>query len=109
MALLDLREVQLAYKLGDQTLNVLRQVNLRIERGEMVAILGPSGSGKSTLLYILGCLLKATQGRYIFAGHEVNRLSSDELAELRSREIGFVFQQFHLLARADILDNVLLA
>ena len=109
MDLLDLRDVQLTYKLGEQALTVLKRVNLRVRQGEMVAILGPSGSGKSTLLYILGCLLKATKGSFHFAGHEVTSLTADELAELRSREIGFVFQQFHLLARAGILENVMLS
>lgn len=109
MALLEIEHLSLDYRIEGRLIRVLRDVNLRVERGEMVAILGPSGSGKSTLLYILGCLLKSTGGRYRFNGHEIISLTGDELASLRSREIGFVFQQFHLLARATVLENVLLS
>jgi macrolide transport system ATP-binding/permease protein len=109
MSHLKLENIELTYCLGEQTLQVLKRVDLNIERGEMVAILGPSGSGKSTLLYILGCLLKASAGVYELAGYDVNRLEAEALAELRSREIGFVFQQFHLLPRADLIENVMLA
>jgi macrolide transport system ATP-binding/permease protein len=106
--LIRLRQLQLSYRLKGQAFTALKQVDLSVHRGEMLAILGPSGSGKSTLLYILGCLLKPTAGIYEFAGRDLTSYSSAQLAELRSRTIGFVFQQFHLLARANILDNVLL-
>lgn len=109
MPLLELKDIHLDYRLGNRTDTVLKRVDLRVERGEMVGILGPSGSGKSTLLYILGCLLKPTSGSFHFADQDVPRLDSDRLAHLRSDKIGFVFQQFHLLPRADLIDNVLLA
>jgi macrolide transport system ATP-binding/permease protein len=109
MALLALRNIQLNYRLDGRPLQVLKNVELDIERGEMVGILGPSGSGKSTLLYILGCLLKPTTGSFRFGGHEITALDHDQLALLRSREIGFVFQQFHLLPRADVFENVMMA
>ncbi len=109
MALLQLSNLQLSYRLNDQMLGVLDRVDLKIDRGEMIAILGPSGSGKSTLLYILGCLLKPTSGSFKFLDREVTLMSGDQLADLRSHSIGFVFQQFHLLPRASVLENVLLA
>ena len=108
MNVIELHDIKLTYSLDGRPLQVLSDVNLQIKRGEMVGILGPSGSGKSTLLYILGCLLKPTSGSFVFAGHEVTELGNEKLAELRSRHIGFVFQQFHLLPRADVLENVLL-
>ena len=108
MNVLDLRDITLTYQLDGRPLQVLRDVNLEVREGEMVGILGPSGSGKSTLLYILGCLLKPTTGMFQFAGHDVPSLDAEQLAEVRSRHIGFVFQQFHLLPRADVLSNVLL-
>lgn len=108
MNVIDLRDIKLTYQLDGRPLQVLSDVNLQVRKGEMVGILGPSGSGKSTLLYILGCLLKPTSGTFLFAGHSVPELDNEKLAELRSRHIGFVFQQFHLLPRADVLENVLL-
>ena len=108
MNVIELRDIKLTYSLDGRPLTVLSDVNLKVQRGEMVGILGPSGSGKSTLLYILGCLLKPTSGEFLFAGHDVTQLDNEGLAELRSKHIGFVFQQFHLLPRADVLENVLL-
>ena len=108
MSLIRIENLELSYRLNERTFKALRDVKLTIERGQMAAILGPSGSGKSTLLYVLGCLLKPTSGFFEFAGRQVTELTSEQLAELRSSTIGFVFQQFHLLPRANVLDNVLL-
>jgi putative ABC transport system ATP-binding protein len=94
------------YVMGDQTVNALRGVDIRIRHNEYVAIMGPSGSGKSTLMNLLGCLDSPSQGRYWLNGHDVSSLNDDELARIRNKEIGFVFQTFNLLARATSLHNV---
>jgi len=94
------------YKMGDETIHALRGVSLVICRNEYLAIMGPSGSGKSTLMNMLGCLDTPTQGRYDFTGKSVASMSDDELADIRNREIGFVFQTFNLLPRSDALHNV---
>jgi putative ABC transport system ATP-binding protein len=104
--MIELQEITKVYQLGQRELPVLRGINLNVDRGEMVAIMGPSGSGKSTVLNLLGCLDKPTSGSYRLDGLEVSRLSSTELAEVRARKIGFVFQQFNLLPRASALANV---
>ncbi len=96
------------YHLGDEEVRALDGVSLTISKGEMVSIMGPSGSGKSTLMAILGCLDVATSGSYSLDGEDVEDLSDNQLAEVRSRKIGFVFQQFNLLPRTSALDNVLL-
>ena len=94
------------YALGDDVLNALDSVDLSIEQGEFVAIMGASGSGKSTLMNILGCLDRPSSGRYFLAGRDVARLSPGELAEIRNEHIGFVFQNFNLLPRTSALENV---
>ncbi|MFM7750241.1 MAG: ABC transporter ATP-binding protein, partial [Opitutaceae bacterium] len=94
------------YRMGAETVHALRGVNVEIRRNEYLAIMGPSGSGKSTLMNMLGCLDTPTGGRYDFNGKNVAHMVDDELAEIRNREIGFVFQTFNLLPRSDALHNV---
>jgi len=104
--MIELEGVWRTYQVGDSRVNALKGVDLRIERGEHLAIVGPSGSGKSTLLHILGCLDRPTSGGYRFGDAEVAALSDDERSRLRQHEIGFVFQFFHLLARLTAQGNV---
>src|SRR5262245_33947117 len=106
MELIRLRDVCKIYDLGEVRVEALRGVSLRIDQGEFVALIGPSGSGKSTLMNLLGCLDRPTSGSYLLAGKEVSRLSSSERAEVRSRRLGFVFQNYNLLARTSALENV---
>ncbi len=108
MSLIKLENIRHSYKVGSGNLLVLKGIDLSVEQGEFVAIMGPSGSGKSTLLQILGLLERPTEGRYFLMGKDVSRLSDDEGAALRSKTIGFIFQTFNLLSRTNALDNVLL-
>jgi len=101
-----LRDITKIYPMGKRELTVLRGINLNIEQGELVAIMGPSGSGKSTILNLIGCLDTPTSGSYYLEDREVSRLSSGELAAVRSQKIGFVFQTFNLLPRLSALANV---
>ncbi len=106
--MINIENLAKVYKLGETEVRALDGVSLKIDKGEMVAIMGPSGSGKSTLMAILGCLDVPTSGNYELDGQSVNQLSDNQLAEIRSHKIGFVFQQFNLLSRTTALDNVLL-
>lgn len=103
---IDIKGVTKLYRMGAETIHALRGVDIQIHRNEYLAIMGPSGSGKSTLMNMLGCLDTPTSGHYEFAGKNVAVMSDDELADIRNREIGFVFQSFNLLPRSDALHNV---
>jgi putative ABC transport system ATP-binding protein len=106
MALIDVKGVTKVFGEGESATHALRGIDLQIERGEFVAIMGPSGSGKSTLLHILGFLDHHTGGDYLFDGKSMGDYSEDELARVRNKKMGFVFQAFNLLGRASVLDNV---
>ncbi len=104
--MLEVRDLVKIYKTGDVELTALKNINLRIEKGEFTAIMGASGSGKSTLMNILGCLDKMNSGKYILNGKDISILSGNELAYIRNKEIGFVFQSFNLIPRISLLENV---
>ncbi|MBI3852821.1 MAG: ABC transporter ATP-binding protein [Verrucomicrobia bacterium] len=101
-----LQNISRRYQMGTETIHALRNVSLEIERGEYVAIMGPSGSGKSTLMNLIGCLDTPTDGEFELNGNKVSEMDDNELAEIRNREIGFVFQSFNLLPRSNALHNV---
>ena len=106
MALIRLQNISRRYQMGTETVHALRDVSLEIQRGEYVAIMGPSGSGKSTLMNLIGCLDTPTSGHYELNGIGVSDMDDNHLAEIRNREIGFVFQTFNLLSRSNALHNV---
>ncbi len=106
--MIEVKNITKVYKTGDIENKVLKGISFSISDGEFVAIIGPSGSGKSTLMHILGCLDAPTSGQYFFEGKDVSQLSDDELADIRKKEIGFVFQSFNLLPRATVLRNAML-
>ena len=106
MALIHLKQISRRYQMGAETIHALREVSLDIERGEYVAIMGPSGSGKSTLMNLIGCLDTPSGGEYELNGVQVSQMDDNQLAEIRNKEIGFIFQTFNLLPRSDALRNV---
>ena len=106
MPLIHLQNISRRYQMGTETIHALRDVTMSIERSEYVAIMGPSGSGKSTLMNLLGCLDTPTSGEFTLNGSKVSEMDDNELAEIRNKEIGFVFQSFNLLPRSDALHNV---
>jgi putative ABC transport system ATP-binding protein len=105
-AIIEVRDLGKTYQVGSEKICALKKINFVVERGEFIAIMGQSGSGKSTLMNLLGCLDTPTEGKYFVNGKEVSSLSEDELAYIRNREIGFIFQVFHLLPRSTALHNV---
>jgi len=108
MNIIEVKELEKTYLLGDIEVNALRGVSFDIEKSQFSAIMGPSGSGKSTLMHIIGCLDTPTKGEYLLNGENVAKMSEDQLAKIRNRDIGFVFQKFHLLPRSTALENVVL-
>jgi putative ABC transport system ATP-binding protein len=102
------KDIKRSFVMGSSTVDALKGINFGVEKGEFIAIMGPSGSGKTTLMNIIGCLDTPTSGQYLLNNNLVNNLDEDELALIRNKEIGFVFQSFHLLAKNSALDNVLL-
>jgi putative ABC transport system ATP-binding protein len=106
VSLIRFQKVSRSYQMGSETVHALREVSLEIQRGEYVAIMGPSGSGKSTLMNLVGCLDTPTSGSYELNGKHVSEMNDNQLAEIRNKEIGFIFQTFNLLPRSDALRNV---
>jgi putative ABC transport system ATP-binding protein len=106
--IIETREISKVYKMGNNIVNALQSISISIDKGEYVAFMGPSGSGKSTLMNIVGCLDSPTSGTYSLNSHEVSEMTENELAMIRNKEIGFVFQTFNLLPRASALENVAL-
>jgi putative ABC transport system ATP-binding protein len=108
MPVIELKEISRRYQIGTEVIHALRTITLSINRGEYVALMGPSGSGKSTLMNILGCLDTPSSGEYTLNGKRVSNMTDNELADIRNKEIGFVFQTFNLIPRSSALDNVAL-
>src|SRR3954452_14491117 len=105
-ALIDLQDIHKSYDTGEVQVKAVRGISLRVVQGEYTAIMGASGSGKSTLMNIIGCLDHPTSGSYILGEHDVSRLEDDALSEIRSRKVGFVFQQFNLIQQLTVLENL---
>jgi putative ABC transport system ATP-binding protein len=106
MSMIELNQINRVFRNGENNVHALRDVNLRIEAAEYMSILGPSGSGKSTLMHILGCLDTATSGRYLLNSKDISTLDVNQMAAIRNRNIGFIFQRFHLLPRSTAMQNV---
>ena len=106
--IINVKDIKKSYTVGTQEVNALRGINLSVEKGEFISIMGPSGSGKTTLMNIIGCLDTPSSGEYELNGSLVSKLEDDELARIRNKEIGFVFQSFNLLAKNSVLENVML-
>ena len=106
--IINVKDIKKSYTVGTQEVNALRGINLSVEKGEFISIMGPSGSGKTTLMNIIGCLDTPSSGEYELNGSLVSKLEEDELARIRNKEIGFVFQSFNLLAKNSVLENVML-
>jgi putative ABC transport system ATP-binding protein len=104
--LIEAKNIKKEYKMGEEKVEAIKKMSLKVKEGEFISIIGPSGSGKSTLLHILGCLDLPTSGEYLYKGKEVSTYSDDQLSVFRNREIGFVFQFFYLLPRENVLENV---
>jgi putative ABC transport system ATP-binding protein len=105
-SVVELVDIEKAYKTGESEVSVLKGINLTIDEGEFIALMGPSGSGKSTLMNIVGCLDRPTKGKFMLLSKEVSKLSDDELAKVRRDELGFIFQTFNLIGRISVLKNV---
>ena len=108
MSIIKTVDLKRSFEMGTQSVEALKGIDLNVQPGEFIAIMGPSGSGKTTLMNIIGCLDTPTNGKYFLNNQEVSTLLDDDLAMIRNKEIGFVFQSFHLLARSSALDNVML-
>lgn len=104
--MLEIKKITKVYKMGEVLVNALRGVSFHIDKGQFIAIMGPSGSGKSTLMHIIGCLDHPSEGSFIMDGEDISKVNDNKLAEIRNKKIGFVFQQFNLLNRVNILNNV---
>jgi putative ABC transport system ATP-binding protein len=104
--MLEIKKITKVYKMGEVLVNALRGVSFNIDKGQFVAIMGPSGSGKTTLMHIIGCLDHPSEGSFIMDGEDISKVNDNKLAEIRNKKIGFVFQQFNLLNRVNILNNV---
>jgi len=103
---MELRDIRKNFRIGESEISVLKGIDLKIERGEFIALMGPSGSGKSTLMNIVGCLDRPSSGTFLLLGQDISMISDDELARIRREELGFIFQTFNLIGRISVLKNV---
>ncbi len=106
--LIEMKSICKDYELGGQQLQVLKSIGLRVDQGEFVAVLGPSGSGKSTLMNIVGCMDRPSSGEYHLAGQAIHNMNDDQLTQVRNRQIGFVFQKYHLIPQYNVLQNIIM-